>query len=962
MGSFHELPPEIEHITFGYEPLHKLVKRLVQESFNDLTQVIDDMAIMPAQQASSKSSTYGNHNSMTNGDRGAPANTQKKMRLMNFVQSRRAQFIKVLVLAQWSREATNVGKVIDLKVWLDGQRQLYEEAGWWLGDLKRTLEPAKVPNPDIKTALEVLSTGKASWIPELGYITPQPLTSKEILKTLRSINTLLAIRLNLHETLPHHFSRFTIADGRATFRVPEEFEVDISIGDEDPSSQLYFIDFRFLFLPIRPEIPTDRLKTDLERETNKILEKDGLQGCYDFLHEFVLTHKISILRRQAGELSRGRWTESIKLETVRRTLVVQYWLNRAGGKSWIEIGIKSGRNDPKLSMKERATSKIGVKWVRDGKEVRDASINLSLEDLSMEAILKKVIALHTNHILFSIRTGLGGIPLYARRTLSLSASTSATEPANSLLRVQLTSSRTATLSIEPITGRFCLQPASLLFTRVENDINYLKDPTSDAHYRIASLRCHAAAEEIESRARCVGWELSKSISPKQEDAKRVFPPDTLRTLYLRRKGWSREWIVGVGIGSNGESWWIIETMPTATGFSFGDFQRLPIATTATKPIDPTYDFLSRLERTAAAMVCHFVNVRSLNKLHVHHALRSASTTFENAVRIPILLIRFSSLLSFQGRDRGSKFWAKDLLKVTYKGITSESGQATMITEARLVLPMPPVVMVKDRIDDDVAFSPATGAFAFLLHTPVGEPIIETLKERLRRIERLVRFLDVVRRFKLKCETVSLGRIVFLYSAEHNLKADISFVGDAPVTFSLSKNNPHLRIQDFLARLLNTDTNGLESVTLLLGITLPLLLSLTIIERRTSETSPATAVVLPRTADWYQLRYDSPPCIFDIRLRRRRDEVKWHVCEDGIIPPDRDPRLVEGLARLMNSSGEGWLGLRTGIAAGVDGVRDVLEKMDDVVRNTGVASKPGDNTKGSGQEVKAKGIGDVVEID
>lgn len=171
MESSHadEEPPEIEHITVGYQPLSKLITRLAQDTFNNLREVIDAMAEM------SVSPTPNGHNPpkllnshvTVNGDDENSTNIQKKMRLMNFAQDRRAQFIKALVLTQWSRQSEDVSKVIDLKVWLDRQRYLYDEAWYWLGDLKRSLEPAKLPNPDLRTAVEVLSTGKASWLPKV---------------------------------------------------------------------------------------------------------------------------------------------------------------------------------------------------------------------------------------------------------------------------------------------------------------------------------------------------------------------------------------------------------------------------------------------------------------------------------------------------------------------------------------------------------------------------------------------------------------------------------------------------------------------------------------------------------------------------------------------------------------------------------------------------------------------------
>ena len=162
-------PPEIEHITVGYQPLSKLIMRLSQETFNDLGEVIEAMSEMPVSQNwnGHVMPNHVNNHVAVNGDDDSPLNIQKKMRLMKFAQDRRAQFIKVLVLAQWSRQSQEISRVIDLKVWLDRQRYLYDEAWYWLGDLRRSLEPAKMPNPDLRTAMEVLSTGKASWLPDV---------------------------------------------------------------------------------------------------------------------------------------------------------------------------------------------------------------------------------------------------------------------------------------------------------------------------------------------------------------------------------------------------------------------------------------------------------------------------------------------------------------------------------------------------------------------------------------------------------------------------------------------------------------------------------------------------------------------------------------------------------------------------------------------------------------------------
>lgn len=200
-----QLPPEIEHITFGYLPLSRLIIRLVQETFNGLDEVINEMSDLQVTQ-STQNAPANNLDPHINGNgivHNSQANVQKKLRILNFAQDRRAQFIKILVLSQWSRQADAISKVIDLKVWLDGQVRIYDDASGWMGELKRVLAPLKMPNPDLKTALEALSLGKASWLPDVR-------TLKESLLVISSTdgkNSLATYHQNLY--LPRKYSELS---------------------------------------------------------------------------------------------------------------------------------------------------------------------------------------------------------------------------------------------------------------------------------------------------------------------------------------------------------------------------------------------------------------------------------------------------------------------------------------------------------------------------------------------------------------------------------------------------------------------------------------------------------------------------------------------------------------------------------------------------------------------------------
>lgn len=158
-----EPPPELVHITQGYLPLSRLLTRLAQQTHNNLSNKIVEVAQMPMH----ATAVNGNGLHVPPTDDNSVENVNKKLRLLTFAQDTHANWTKALVLTEWSRKAEDVSKVIDLKVHLDRQRSFYDLAIHELMEMKRSLIHARVPNADLKTALEVLSTGKAPWMPDV---------------------------------------------------------------------------------------------------------------------------------------------------------------------------------------------------------------------------------------------------------------------------------------------------------------------------------------------------------------------------------------------------------------------------------------------------------------------------------------------------------------------------------------------------------------------------------------------------------------------------------------------------------------------------------------------------------------------------------------------------------------------------------------------------------------------------
>lgn len=303
-------------------------------------------------------------------------------------------------------------------------------------------------------------------------------------------------------------------------------------------------------------------------------------------------------------------------------------------------------------------------------------------------------------------------------------------------------------------------------------------------------------------------------------------------------------------------------------------------------------------------------------------------------------------------------------------------KAVVIAEACLIKPMPPSLdLVKQRVDKDIAFHPKTGGFAFRLHAKVGDSAILPLIERLQRVEQLVDFVEVVKKHEktLHCETVSLGQVIFSYgstsgftesvhpdamsvdtqSSKH--RATIDFSGaNTPMAMTLEPGNPQIRILDHLTKTLNSPI-GLNGVATLLPLTLPLMAAFDAIEDAwTPLADRGDVIIFNRAIDWHILRYNLTPdsqeqqprkVMFQIRLQHRRGHPWWCIRrekepnrgEQKNISSDDDIDTALKAVWEDNPEGEQWRGMQSSGIARIEGVEELVRRVDDVVRSVAMVA-------------------------
>lgn len=983
-------PPELFHITQGFFPFGQLVNRAVQRCWNELSDLINELAEI---QVTAQQPQHPFPNGKSAGSQ-SDANVQKKLRLLEFAQAKRTEFIKLLVLSQWSRQAHEVSKLIDLQGFIRTRHMAYNAAIQRVADMKRDLVRAQIPNPDLHTALEVLTTGRVSSIPDVstlvvthcpsanmpkfGYKPPRPLSARRMLRVLQNINRILSTRLLLHESVPPTLQSYRVHDGRVTFTVPGEFEMDLSIGEEDPSSQFYLIDLRFLFSPSSP-LPEGRFRADLTTRVDSILKTKSLPGCFDFVHNLVLSNKINVLFKQALELSRGQWAGSLRVELLHRTLVVQYWADKPGPKSWLEIGIKRGRSRTSAGQNTSGVPVMGLRWMREHKEVDASQIKFDTETLSMESILLSTIAVHTSHLLRSAYDRLRPEPLFARRLLKIRLQMSTVEPGKCQLYVQLTKSRHLYASIEPVSGSVFVKTTPTFLHRLDK-----AGGEDDLVGRVARLRCMAAMEEIEAQAKILGWQPVDHRGLKV-DIRRLFPPNFLRAAFFRRRNWDPSWLVGVTTSLSGDDWWMlhVRTRPLPADSKAAAGEAISIDSVRVLEGSPvmlrrtsTSELYARLEHSLTGVVAMHANafwstdVGSFEFLPSKHNLRLGRN-----LEVPTLDVRYDPStmppsLRIQppaGVKRNS--YVHGHLHLRYYGVDPRRERAVVVAYGRFSTPLSAIGVRTTKLDDDVVIRHKGQTFAMRFVVPAGQPMIAELCQRVQRLEIVLSIFETLRKSSnITVDSFSLSRIDFSYS--QGLQASLVMrlenpglsTADAgavrmhpeplfPVHLDISfadANNPHRRLRQALAALLNRATPGSGGIHLLLRLltlTLPLLKALDhLATRRAAHTSsssrPAAVQIIARDAKTILLSYSSsssptaPPSFhfrFLIRPGFRRDQVIWILREIGQAA-QAEPSPAQSIRTkiretVFRGKGDGWRGLGTGAVADANSVENLLMALD-----------------------------------
>ncbi|KAK9455817.1 mediator complex subunit MED14-domain-containing protein [Dipodascopsis uninucleata] len=845
--------PPIPHISENFIPLSHVVTRLVENTYSELTNILETL---PAA------------NDMT-----------KKRKFLNFLIHTRQQYIKLLVLTQWSRGAGELSRIIDVVSWLSGQKNCFSNVVWALQSVKKDLGNARLRNPDLATALEVFVLGRPR-LSTFHYVRFEPLSPQKILSVLRELNVLLSLRLTPATNIPDRLRNYKIANGRATFIAAGEFEVDVSIADGSAQAQLFVVDFRFNFDP--PAKVTTPIRTSIERVGNELLAARGLHGLYEYLHSFTISYKLLILHQQFNALVNGVWmgTLAVKYYVDRFTIFLQYWIEQTGSKTSVEIGVLKSKD-------------LGVRW--RPRNLPHMVFSIDQSTVSAESILSQVIVFHIQQLISS---------LYVQ---FLSSSISKTVPdlitpvSDTKLKLQLTPNMTTYLTIEHLTGRIVVEGGDKLIHAAEQSLNTQNHDVNAILNIIVNLRHSLLQNDIEAKLTSADWEVVKINNIKQEDLRKYFGVGSKQLSIFRRKEWISAWFVVAIIFGSPTKLLLTELRPIEGGWAVSWAESINVTESLDVLFSPENS--EKLYRLVSAKLMFHVIADDLKKRGI--GFKFVGTGDENPDSDTV--IEFDSSLVTKSS------WAKSMFRLEYI-IPKQLGNKGAVRLSGDIDKQAVTTNAVATNSSDVIIDVQNGKFSLEVEVSPETQVLTTVLDRLSRIERMISFAKTVRSFNFELDEISLSRVSLYYLP--GLKMIITFLDEQKMKLSLEPNtNPHRRIQYFLQFLL--DSHGLMSVISLLPLTEPIL-------KAGNNLDNGDVYFLAHSATDYRIMYKSKKHAIDVKLKTRVGKQLVYITDSS----SQIPGFITSAAckSIWNASSPNVTGMDIGVACDLSALEETIQRV------------------------------------
>ncbi|KAG5519529.1 hypothetical protein PMAC_001683 [Pneumocystis sp. 'macacae'] len=855
--------PPLPNITEGMVPLKEIIERLVYYAFSELQNILE---ILPSMN-----------------------NVMKKRTILEYLLSTKRQMIKLYVLVKWAHSSEEVRRCIDIVAFLQGQKNCFLNLIHALKKVADQLSYARVRSPDISTAIEVFSTGT---FPRLefsetstAFMLPDSLKSSEVLQTFNTLNILISLRLSLYQVIPYPMVFYVVENGRAKFVVKNEFVIFLSFVGENISKiddfVWFLVDFEWNF--DGAPIISDDIKDEIEKFANEILKssliqkKEPLVELYNFLP--IVT--------EAKEMSFKGWKDklNVSFDNFKRILTLKYWpvltSSEKNIKSWPNcIGIFVGEPKKKniasymfpysrISF-DYDCSVISYSWkIGDDFQCCD-NLNIDESNISAKDIISKIINFHSMILLKKVYSTLLESDSFSSSSVFIFTSNENNE--NPILKILCSRGKSILIFVKSMCGKFRLVEydsflcSSLIIKNYEKLINI---PNQNILELLIRLKCKILYDDIESKAKFLGWEVVKfpSGSFKQKDFKDNFGLENKYTIFLTNSilGWNQPssksiFFVVCLLSGHNINWWLLEAAiskyDTFLGWNILWSEKIQIHDgkkwkfseldfPMIFDLSPTYILLESICKYSIIRVAILQFSRDLDMRGIHYGyLHDFSISqlwiipffhFYTADISPLAKVWTCKNMFAQFSFYGNSF---NELKIVFYG---------KLTNLKFL-----IVLMQQYKKDDIELKVKSSYFLIKVIYRMGKNIslvIDLFLELWLKIETIIRFVFKSNEFThfLVLESFNIDAIKFSYYKKNHFWLEIGYDSTQKVKFPSIKYfleigavdgyiNPHARIKTHLCQILEDSRGNIRLFSEIVYKTLPFLEAIEQLESMSPEKS------------------------------------------------------------------------------------------------------------------------------
>ncbi|CEF69816.1 Mediator complex, subunit Med14 family-containing protein [Strongyloides ratti] len=342
----------------------------------------------------------------------------RKITITEFSYMARCLLSKILAIVKWLRSYNEHQMCKEIQKFLETQEQFFRETADILCNIARSeLVHARVPMYEVNAAVR-LSYGKNIKLPfaiKKRFVSDKGVTNTERNKVLSIINKNILSRLSLISSiLPPKIESIIIKNGMVTLTVPGEFEVTLTLFNDDISTKWTLLNIKILVeqydigYGTKLVHPMQLFTIHQFLQQKMTISKNPVLDLYSYLHDFCTSLQLDVLFCEISQLIGSQYKNKLIVEKYDQDagiLIISFWLTfRKKQYAPSQYKIKLFKDSSKLNN--------GLRVIQYPLRKNMPTLDLSTGRLSICRLLNETVLIYAREKLFYLKKKLTKLKPY----------------------------------------------------------------------------------------------------------------------------------------------------------------------------------------------------------------------------------------------------------------------------------------------------------------------------------------------------------------------------------------------------------------------------------------------------------------------------------------------------------------------------------------------------------------------